>query len=64
METMGPTQARIYVPHVILLLKFQIHGKNKGSWMDFKVNKFVHMNHRPNFIINLTYMEEEEAFWS
>ena len=64
MENVGPTQARNLVPNGNLLLQIQIHGKNKGSWMDFKVNKFGHMNHRPNFIINLTYMEEEEAFWS
>ena len=28
MDIMGPTQARIYVSHGILLLQFRIHGKD------------------------------------
>ena len=64
METMGPTQARIYVPHGILLLLFRIHGKNKCYWMSYKDNKIVNMHHRSNLEGSVTYMEEEESFWS
>ena len=64
METMGPTQARNFVPRGILLLKFQIHGKPKGSWMSYKANTLVHMHNRSNLGINLTYMGKEESFWS
>ena len=64
METMGPTQARNLVPNGNLLLQFRIHGKPKGSWMIYKVNKFFHMHHRSNLGINVTYMGKEESFWS
>ena len=64
METMGPTQARIVLPHGILLLQFLIHGKYKGSWMSEKANKLGHMHHRPNLEGNVTYMGEEESFCS
>ena len=63
METMGPTQARIYVPHGILLLLFQIHGKGKGSWLSYKANTFGHMHHRSNLGRNVTHMGNEESFW-
>ena len=62
METMGPTQARISVPHGILLLKFRIHGKHKCSWMSYKDNKIGNIHHRSNLEGNLTYMGEEESF--
>ena len=58
MKTMGPTQARIYVPHGILLLQFQIHGKPKGSWMSYKANTFGHMH------LGRIEVEEKETFWS
>ena len=64
METMGPTQARNFVPHGILLLQFQIHGKPKGSWMSYNDNTVVHMHPRSNFGGNDAYMGEEESFWS
>ena len=60
--TMGPTQARIYVPHGILLLQFQIHGKPKGFWMTYKANTIWNLHHRSNFGGNVTYMGEEESF--
>ena len=63
MDTMGSTQARIYVPHGILLLQFQIHGKPKCSWMSYKVNTLGNMHHRSNWEGNVTYMGEEESFW-
>ena len=62
--TMGPTQARNLVPHGILLLQFRIHGKIKGYWMSYKTNKIVHIHNRSNLEGNLTYMGEEESFWS
>ena len=64
METMGPSQARIYVPHVILLLQFQIHGNPKFSWIVYKDNTLFHMHHRSNLEGNLTYTGEEESFSS
>ena len=64
METMGPTQARISVPHGILRLQFQIHGKPKGYWMIYKANKLGHMHHMSNLEGNVTYMGEKESFWS
>ena len=64
METMGPTQATIYVPHGILLLKFRIHGNPKCYWMSYKDNKIGNMHHRSNFGTNVTYMGEEDSFWS
>ena len=64
METMGPTQARNFVPHGIILLQFQIHGKTKGYWMSYKDNTLGHMHHRSNLGGNVTYMGEEESFWS
>ena len=63
-EIMGPTQARIYVPHGILLLRFQIHGKPKCSWMIYKDNTLGNMNHRWNLEGNFAYMGEGESFWS
>ena len=59
----GP-QATIYVPHGILLLQFRIHGKYKGSCMSYKDNKLGNMHHRSNFGTNVTYMGEEDSFWS
>ena len=64
METMGPTEARIYVPHGILLFQFRIHGKYKVSWIIYKANKIEHMHNMYNLGINLTYMREEESSWS
>ena len=64
METMGPIEARFSVPHGILLLQFGIHGKTKGSWMSYKDNTLVNMDNRSNLGINVTYMGEEESFWS
>ena len=63
METRGPTQARIYVPHGILLLQFRIHGKPKCYWMSYKDNKLGHMHTRSNLEGNVTYMGQEESFW-
>ena len=60
METMGPTQARIYVPHGILL-QFRIHGKPKCSWMSQKDNTLFHMHYKSNSEGNVTYMGEEES---
>ena len=64
METMGPTQDRNIVPYGILLLQFRIHGNPKGSWMGYKDNKIVNMHHRSNLGRNVTYMGNEESFWS
>ena len=64
MDTMGPTQARNLVPHGILLLQFQIFGGPKGYWKSYKDNTLGHMNHRLNLEGNVTYMGEEESFWS
>ena len=64
MDTMGPTQARIYVPHGILLLQFRIHGKPKCPWMIQKANAIGNMYPRSNLGGNVTYMGEEESFWS
>ena len=61
METMGPTQARIYVPHGILLLKFRIHGNNKGYCMSYKSNTLGNIHNRSNLEGNVTYMGEEES---
>ena len=64
MENVGPTQARNLVPNGNLLLQFQIHGKPKVSWMSYKDNALGHMYHRSNLGRNVTYMGEEESFWS
>ena len=64
MENVGPTQARNLVPNGNLLLQFRIHGNPKGYWMSYKVNTLVHMHHRSNLGGNVTYMGEEESFWS
>ena len=64
METMGPTQDRIYVPHGILLLQFRNHGNTKGSCMIYKANTLGNTHHRSNLEINVTYRGEEESFWS
>ena len=64
MEDVGPTQARFSMPHGILLLQFRIHGKHKFYWMSYKINTLGHMHHRLNLEGNLTYMGEEESFWS
>ena len=64
METMAPTQARNLVPHGILLLQFRIHENPKGSWVSYKANTLVHMHYGYNFGGNVTYMGEEESFWS
>ena len=64
MDTMGPTQARNLVPHGIVLLQFQIHGNPKGSWMSYKANIVGNMYHRSNLGRNVTYIGEEESFWS
>ena len=64
MEIMGPTQAIIYVPHGILLLQFQIHGKHKCSWIIYKDNTLGHIHHRYNLEGNVTYMGAKESFWS
>ena len=56
METMGPTQARNYVPHGILLFPFQIHGKHKCSWMIYNDNTLGNIHHRYNLEGNVTYM--------
>ena len=64
METMRPTQVKNVVPHGILLLQFRIHGKPKGSWMSYKANTLFHMHHRLNLGRNVTYMGNEESFWS
>ena len=63
METRGPMQARSFVPHGILL-QFRIHGKPKGYWMSYKANTLGHMHHRSNLGRSVTYMGEEESFWS
>ena len=61
----GATLDRIYMPHGILLLQFQIHGMPKYSnWMSYKDNKLGHMHHRSNLGRNVTYMGEEESRWS
>ena len=60
METRGPTQSRIFVPHHILLLQFGIHGKNKCSWMIQKDNTLLHMYNRSILEGNVTYIGEEE----
>ena len=64
METIGPTQARNLVPHGIILMQFRIHGKYKGSWMIYKDKKLEKIHHRSNFGGNVTYMVNEESFWS
>ena len=64
MWRLGGTQARIYVPHGILLLQFQIHGMHTFSWMSYKANTLGNMHRRSNLEGNLTYMGEEESFWS
>ena len=64
MDIMGPTQDRIYVRHGILLLQFRIHGKPKFSWMSYKANTIGNIHHRYNLEGNVTYMGEEELFWS
>ena len=64
MDTMGPTEARSFVPHGILLLQFRIHGKPKCSWMSYKANTLGHIHLRSNLEGNVTYMGEEELFWS
>ena len=64
METMGPEQARFYVPHGILLFSFQIHKKTKGLGMSWKVNIIGMNQFRSNWSGRVTPMEEEEVFWS
>ena len=58
---MGPTQARIFVPHGILL-QFRIHGNYKCSWMIFKDNTLGYMHHRFNLGRNVTYRERKSNF--
>ena len=60
----APTQARNFVPHGILLFQFRNHGKPKGYWMSYKANILGNMYHRSNLGRNVTYMGEEESFWS
>ena len=64
MEDVGPTQARNYVPHGILLLQFQVHEKPKGNGMIWKVNILGMNQLRSNCSGIVAPMEEEEAFWS
>ena len=64
MEDVGPTQAKVYMPHGILLLQFRIHKKNKGLGMSWKVNILGMNQLRSNWSGRVTPMEEEEEFWS
>ena len=58
---MGPTQARIYVPHGILLLQFRIQWKPKCYWVINKANKPGNIHNSSNLEGNVTYMGEEES---
>ena len=64
MEDVGPTQARFFMPHGILLLSFRINKNPKGSGMSWKVNILCINQLRLNLSGRVTHMEEEEAFWS
>ena len=57
----GLTQARIFVPHGILLFQFRIHGKHNVLGQVRKLMHFSILNHRSNFELNVTYMGEEES---
>ena len=65
MEDVGPTQlARFYMPQGILLLQFRIHVYPKCSWIIYRDNTIFHMHNMSNLEGNVTYMGEDESFWS
>ena len=59
----GPHKLEIWCHMASSSCNFEFMG-SLGYWMSYKANTLGHMYHRSKFGGNITYMGEEESFWS